>query len=143
MAEGENKGGKLLYVARVKTIGGREKGSSRSSDGRLDIMLSVPGGPGTGANPEQLLAAGWSASFESAIAVEARRTRIALPSGFAIDAEVHLNFGAGGYFLRARLNTSLPGVDRAAAQKLVNAAQLVCPYFKAMRGNVDVAIHLV
>lgn len=143
MAEGKNKFGKLLYTAKVRTIGGREKGSSRSSDGRLDIMLSVPGEPGTGANPEQLLAAGWSASFESAIALAARRTMVALPSDLMIDAEVHLKLGTDGYFLQVRLNISLPAVDSATALKLVDAARLMCPYFKATRGNVDVAIHLL
>jgi osmotically inducible protein OsmC len=134
---------KLLYTAKLHTTGGREKGSSRSSDGHLDVKLSVPGGPGTGTNPEQLLAAGWSACFESAMALEARRTKVALPPDLAIDAEVDLNLGSDGYFLRARLNVSLPGLDRAAAQKLVDAAEQLCPYSKAMRGNIDVAINLV
>jgi Ohr subfamily peroxiredoxin len=136
-------GGKLLYTARIHTTGGREKGSSRSSDGRLDVRLSVPGGPGSGTNPEQLLAAGWSACFESAIALEARKAKVALPPDLAIDAEVDLNMGADGYFLRARLNVSLPGLDPATARRLIDAAHQTCPYSKAMRGNVDVAINLV
>ena len=134
---------KPLYTARIHTTGGRERGSARSSDGRLDIKLSVPGGPGLGTNPEQLLAAGWSACFESAMALEARRTKVALPPDLAIDAEVDLNLGSDGYFLRARLNISLPGLDRATAQKLVDAAHRTCPYSKAMRGNVDAALTLV
>jgi lipoyl-dependent peroxiredoxin len=135
---------KLLYTARTHTTGGREKGSARSSDGRLDVRLSVPGGPGTGTNSEQLLAAGWSASFESAMALEARRTKVALPPDLAIDAEVDLNLiGSDSYFLRARLNVSLPGLDRSTAQKLVDAAHQLCPYSKATRGNIDVAINLV
>ncbi|CAN5429279.1 organic hydroperoxide resistance protein [soil metagenome] len=134
---------KLLYTARIHTTGGRERGSARSSDGRLDVKLSVPGGPGLGTNPEQLLAAGWSACFESAMALEARRTKVALPPDLAIDAEVDLNLGSDGYFLRARLNVSLPGLDRETAQKLVDAAHQTCPYSKATRGNVDLAITLV
>ena len=136
-------GAKLLYTARIHTTGGRERGSARSSDGRLDVKLSVPGGPGLGTNPEQLLAAGWSACFESAMALEARRTKVALPPDLAIDAEVDLNLGSDGYFLRARLNISLPGLDRATAHKLVDAAHQTCPYSKATRGNVDVALTLV
>ena len=136
-------GAKLLYTARIHTTGGREKGSARSSDGRLDVKLSVPGGPGLGTNPEQLLAAGWSACFESAMALEARRTKVALPPDLAIDAEVDLNLGSDGYFLRARLSISLPGLDRDLAQKLVDAAHQTCPYSKATRGNVDLAITLV
>ena len=134
---------KLLYTAKIHTTGGREKGSARSSDGHLDVKLSVPGGPGTGTNPEQLLAAGWSACFESAMALEARKSKVVLPVDLAIDAEVDLNLGAGGYFLRARLNISLPGLDRTVAQTLVDRAHQTCPYSKAMRGNVDVAINLV
>ena len=136
-------GAKLLYTARIHTTGGRERGSARSSDGRLDVKLSVPGGPGLGTNPEQLLAAGWSACFESAMALEARRTKVALPPDLAIDAEVDLNLGSDGYFLRARLNISLPGLDRELARKLVDAAHQTCPYSKATRGKVDLAITVV
>ena len=136
--------GKVVYTAKTHTTGGREKGSSRSSDGRLDVRLSVPGGPGTGTNPEQLLAAGWSACFESALALEARRAKVALPLELAIDAEVDLNRSdSDGYFLRARLTISLPGLDRVIAQKLVDAADQTCPYSKAMRGNIDVVLTLV
>lgn len=133
----------LLYTARTRTAGGREKGSSRSSDGRLDVRLSAPGGAGTGTNPEQLLAAGWSACFESALALEARKMKVALPGDLAIDAEVDLNLGSGGYFLRARLNISLPDLDRGVAQQLVARAHETCPYSKATRGNVDVVLTLV
>jgi Ohr subfamily peroxiredoxin len=143
MGETMTPGEKLLYTARIHTTGGREKGASRSSDGRLDVKLSVPGGPGTGTNPEQLMAAGWSACFESAMALEARKAKVALPPDLAIDAEIDLNLGSDGYFLRARMNISLPEVDRATAQKLVDAAHLTCPYSKAMRGNIDVALNLV
>lgn len=128
---------KLLYTAHIHTTGGREKGAARSSDGRLDVKLSVPGGPGSGTNPEQLLAAGWSACFESAIMIAAHKAKIALPSAFAIDAEVDLNQGSDGYFLGARLNVSLPGIDRAAAETLVEAAHRLCPYSKALRGRID------
>jgi Ohr subfamily peroxiredoxin len=134
---------KLLYTAKTHTTGGREKGSSRSSDGRLDVKLSVPGSPGTGTNPEQLLAAGWSACFESAIGLVARQRKVTLPPGLAIDAEVELNLGDDGYFLRARLNISLPDLDRSLAQTLVREGERTCPYSKAMHGNVDVTITLV
>ena len=134
---------KLLYTARTHTTGGREKGASRSSDGRLDIRLSTPGGAGTGTNPEQLFAAGWSACFEGAMALIARKMRITLPDDLAIDAEVDLNLADGAYFLRARLNVSLPGLERNVAQALLDAADQTCPYSKATRGNIDVAISLV
>jgi Ohr subfamily peroxiredoxin len=133
----------LLYTAKVRTTGGRENGKSRSSDGRLDIRFSVPGIPGSGTNPEQLFAAGWSACFEGAIQIEAKRTNVALPADLAIDAEVDLNVSAGAYFLRVRLNASLPGVEDDVARALLNAAHQTCPYSKATRGKIDVAINLV
>jgi len=135
---------KLLYTTRIHTTGGREKGTARSSDGRLDVKLSIPGGPGTGANAEQLLAAGWSACFESAMGLAARTRKIALPADFAIDAEVDLNLAGGDdYFLRARLNVSVPGLDRAVAQELVDAGEMICPYSKALKGSIDVTVTLV
>jgi lipoyl-dependent peroxiredoxin len=134
--------GKVLYTARVHTTGGRD-GASRSDDGRLDIKHSSPGTPGNGTNPEQLFAAGWSACFEGAMGLAARKMKITLPDDLAIDAEVDLNLDEGSYFLRARLNVSLPGLDREAAQAVVDAAHRTCPYSKATRGNVDVEIKLV
>ena len=138
-------GEKLVYTANTHTTGGRQNGASRSSDGRLDIKLSIPGGPGAGTNPEQLFAAGWSACFEGAMAGVARKRKIPLPADIAIDAEVDLNLipADGTYFLRARLNVSLPGVDRGLAQAIVNEAHQICPYSRATRGNIDVAISLI
>jgi osmotically inducible protein OsmC len=104
--------GKVVYTAKTRTTGGRENGASRSSDGSLDIRLSSPGSARIGTNPEQLFAAGWSAGFERAIAIAARKRKITLPAGVSIDAEVDLNLADGGYFLRARINVSLPGVER-------------------------------
>lgn len=133
---------KVLYTGKVHTTGGRE-GASRSSDGRLDIKLSSPGSTGAGTNPEQLFAAGWSACFEGAMGIAARKMKLALPADLAIDAEVDLGSGDGGYFLQARLNVSVPGIDRAIVQTLVDEAHQTCPYSKAIRGNVDVAINIV
>jgi lipoyl-dependent peroxiredoxin len=133
---------KSIFTAKVHTTGGRE-GAAHSSDGRLDIKLSSPGSTGSGTNPEQLFAAGWSACFEGAMGLAARKSNIPLPADLAIDAEVDLCLTEGAYFLRARLNVSLPGMEREAAQALVNAAHQTCPYSKAIRGNVDVAITLV
>ena len=133
----------LLYTAKVHTTGGREGGHAVSSDRRLEVRLSVPGAPGSGTNPEQLFAAGWSACFESAMAVVARKMKIALPRDYAVDAEIDLNTGNDGYFLRTRLNVSLPGMEREAAERVLNAADQTCPYSKATRGNIDVAIKLI
>ena len=133
---------KVLYTARTHTTGGRD-GASRTSDGRLDVKLSTPGTPGTGTNPEQLFAAGWSACFMSAIGLVASQKKVALPADRAIDAEVDLGTNDDGYVLRARLTVSLPGLDRGVAQTLVDAAHQLCPYSKATHGNIDVAINLV
>lgn len=133
---------KVLYTAKTHTTGGRD-GSSRASDGRLDVKLSNPGTAGAGTNPEQLFAAGWSACFMSAIGLAAAQRKVALPADRAVDAEVDLGTNAGGYVLRARLNVSLPGLDRELAQSLVDAAHQTCPYSKATRGNIDAEINLV
>jgi lipoyl-dependent peroxiredoxin len=134
--------GKVVYTAKTHTTGGRENGASRSSDGRLDVQLSTPGSARIGTNPEQLFAAGWSACFESAMGLVARKMKIALPADLAIDAEVDLHQGDSGYFLGARLNISLPGIAREVAETLAREAHQVCPYSKATRGNVDVAINI-
>ncbi len=133
---------KILYTAKAHTTGGRD-GASRTSDGRLDIKLSSPGAPGEGTNPEQLFAAGWSACFLSAIGVAASKLKVSLPANRAIDAEVDLGTAEGGFLLRARLNVSLPGMEREVAQQIVDAAHQICPYSKATRGNIDVAINLI
>jgi Ohr subfamily peroxiredoxin len=134
---------KVLYTGKTHTSSGGRDGTSRSSDGRLDIKLSSPGTPGSGTNPEQLFAAGWSACFIGAMQLEAKRIKVTFPADAAVDAEVDLGKTGDGYFLQARLNVSLPGLDRDVAQALVDAAHQTCPYSKATRGNIDVAINLV
>jgi len=133
---------KVLYTGKTHTTGGRE-GQSRSADGRLDIKLSSPGSAGEGTNPEQLFAAGWSACFIGAMGLAAAAKKIALPKDVAVDAEVDLVNADGAYLLAARLNVSLPGLDRDTAQAIVDAAHQTCPYSKLTRGNIDVEINLV
>src|SRR5712692_3757642 len=133
---------KVQYTGKTHTTGGRA-GASRSDDGRLDVELSIPGTSGTGTNPEQLFAAGWSACFEGAMGLAARKMKITLPAETAIDAEVDLCNTDGAYFLQARLNVNLPGLEREVAQALADAAHQTCPYSKATRGNIDVTINVV
>ena len=133
---------KVLYTATTHTTGGRD-GASRSDDGRLDVKLSTPGSAGTGTNPEQLFAAGWSACFLSAMKIVASKMKIMLPSEAAIDAEVDLCLTDRGHVLNARLNVRLPGLEREVAQSIAEAAHQVCPYSKATRGNIDVVINVV
>jgi lipoyl-dependent peroxiredoxin len=132
---------KVLYTARTHTTGGRD-GASRSDDGRLDVKHTPPGAPGTGTNPEQLFAAGYSACFIGAIKAVAGKMKLAVPADVAIDAEVDLGPTSAGFGIAARLKISLPGMDAAQAQALVDAAHQVCPYSNATRGNIDVTITL-
>jgi Ohr subfamily peroxiredoxin len=113
----------VLYTARTHTTGCRENSVARSFE---------------------LFAEGWSTCFEGAMGILAKKIKITLPEDLAIDAEVDLCFSAtGAYFLKGRLNIYLPGLERDAAQILIEAAQQTCPYSKAIRGNVDVAINLI
>jgi Ohr subfamily peroxiredoxin len=134
---------KVLYTAKTHTSGGREGGVSRSSDGRLDVKFISPGAPGSGTNPEQLFAAGWSACFISAMKIAAGKMKVDLPADLAIDAEVDVGATHNAYGLAARLNVSLPGMGREVAQRLVETTDQLCPYSNATRGNIDVAINLV
>lgn len=133
----------VIYTAKTHTSGGRSNGTARSSDGRLDIRFATPGSTDVGTNPEQLFAAGWSACFQGAMGLAAKRLKVTMPSDTTIDAEVDLCLADGAYFLRARLNVGLPGLERNVAQKLVDAAHETCPYSKAIRGNVDVMVSVI
>src|SRR5258708_4316073 len=124
---------KVLYTAQTHTTGGREHGVAKSSDGHLDITLSSPGSNGSGTNPEQLFAAGWSACFEGAIGIAAQKSRITLPQDLAVDAEIDLCLEKGEFFLQATLNVSLPGLEREIALQLIHAAENICPYSKAIK----------
>lgn len=133
---------KVLYTAKTHTTGGRE-GASRSSDGQLDVKLSTPGSNRPGTNPEQLFAAGWSACFEGAMSHAARALKVKLPEDLSVDAEVDLGTAGNEFFLQARLNISLPGLDREVARAVVDAAHQTCPYSKLSRGNINVELNLV
>jgi len=136
---------KVLYTAVATSTGGRE-GKSVSSDGLLDVRLAPPkelGGPGGATNPEQLFAAGYSACFIGALKHVASLQKIAVPADTSITASVGIGPIPAGFGINAKLVVSVPGVDRAVAQKLVDAAHQVCPYSNATRGNIDVALTLV
>jgi osmotically inducible protein OsmC len=128
---------KVLFSGKTHITAGRN-GAARSSDGSLDIKLPQP-------HPaaEHLFGAAWSACFIGAIQLAASQRKVKLPAEPAVDAQIDLNTADGGFFLRARLDVSVPGVDRAAAQALVDAAHEICPYSKATRGNIEVAITLL
>lgn len=137
---------KTLYEAKASASGGRN-GRVKTSDGTLDLQLSIPkglGGPGNAlANPEQLFAAGYAACFDSALAFVAGQQGIKL-SGTRIDATVGIGPREGGGFgLTVRLEAAIPDLPREQAQKLLEGADAVCPYSNAVRGNVGVTVALV
>ncbi|MDB5282971.1 MAG: Ohr subfamily peroxiredoxin [Bacteroidota bacterium] len=135
--------GNVVYTAKAHTVGGRDGGSSRTSDGRLDVKLSLPGHPGNGTNPEQLFAVGWSSCFFSAMQLEAANRKVRFPAGAAVDAEVDLCLSDEGYSLQARLNVSLPGIDPEVAMAIAEGSHLLCPYSKATHGNIKIETNLI
>ena len=136
----------VLYTAEATATGGRD-GRATSSDNVLDVQLSTPrelggaGGPGT--NPEQLFAAGYSACFIGALKFVGGRDKIAVPADTSIDATVGIGPLPTGFGIEVELKISLPGLDRTTAEKLVQAAHIVCPYSNATRGNIDVTLTIV
>lgn len=128
---------KVLFTGKTRITAGRN-GAARSSDGRFDIKLPQP-------HPaaEHLFGAAWSACFIGALQLAASQRKIALPADPEVDAEINLNSADGSFFLRARLDVAVPGLDREVAQSLVDAAHEICPYSKATRGNIDVAVTLI
>ncbi len=133
---------KVLYKANATSTGGRD-GTTRSSDGLLDLKLAVPkemGGPGGGVNPEQLFASGYSACFLGAMKFVAGQQKVALPADTTIDATVGIGQIPAGFGIEAQLVVKIPGMDRAQAQAIVDKAHQVCPYSNATRGNIEVTI---
>jgi osmotically inducible protein OsmC len=137
---------KVLYTAHATATGGRD-GRSISSDKILDVKLSTPkelgGGGGDGTNPEQLFAAGYAACFIGATKLVASQQKLTLPADFSVTANVGIGQIPAGFGLDIELSISLPGIDRAVAEALVEKAHQVCPYSNATRGNVDVRLTLV
>jgi osmotically inducible protein OsmC len=137
----------IKYSTEATATGGRD-GHARSRDGRLDVSLATPkelgGAGGDGTNPEQLFAAGYSACFIGALKVAGQQLKVKLPDDVTVTAKVGIGpRSAGGFGISADLSVSLPGIERAQAQQLVEAAHQICPYSNATRGNVDVGLMLV
>ncbi|KQW61086.1 MULTISPECIES: Ohr family peroxiredoxin [Ensifer] len=128
---------KVLFTGKTHNTNGRD-GGARSSDGFLDVKMKQP-------HPaaENLFGAAWSACYMGAIEVAASQRQIKLAAGIAVDAEIDLNVDDGNYFLSARFNVSVPGIDPVIARELLDAAHSICPYSKATHGNVNVVTNLV
>lgn len=135
-----NQGERVQYTAQVDAIGGRDDGAASSSDERLDLKFSLPGASANGTNPEQLLAACWSACFLSSIKIVAGKWRVRLPSEMAVHTEVDLCKNDDDFFLEARINVHLPEMDSEVAMALADDAEKICPYSKATHGNINVAL---
>jgi len=136
---------KVLYTAHASATGGRD-GRAVTSDGQLDAKLAVPkemGGAGNGLNPEQLFAAGYSACFLGAIRFVAGQQKITVSPDAKVEGAVGIGQIPHGFGIQVELKISLPGMEKDAAQKLVEAAHQVCPYSNATRGNIDVNLVVV
>lgn len=133
---------KVLYSGNVIVTGGRN-GRAKSSDGKLDIELTSPGSKGNGTNPEQLLAAGWSACFIGAMHLGAVKIGVNLPQDLSVNTSIDLAANDDGFFLQAHLQVVLPGLPVDEARKVVETAHATCPYSKATRGNINVKIDVV
>lgn len=137
---------KILYSATAKATGGRD-GSAVSVDDALNVKLSTPkelgGACGNGTNPEQLFAAGYSACFIGALKFVAGRQKIRLPDDLSITGHVGIGQTPQGFGIEAELQISIPGMDKSAAQLLIENAHQVCPYSNATRGNINVTLKLV
>ena len=124
---------KVLFTGKTNITSGPD-GAAVSTNGILDIKLPQP-------HPaaENLFGAAWSACYLGAIELAAGQRKIALPVHPSVDAEINLNHAGGAeFFLSARLNVSIPGLDREIAESLLHAAHEICPYSKAIRGNIEV-----
>ncbi|MDC6295791.1 organic hydroperoxide resistance protein [Ralstonia pseudosolanacearum] len=136
----------ILYRAHANATGGRD-GRAATDDGRLDVRLATPrelgGAGGEGTNPEQLFAAGYSACFLGAMKFVAARDKLRLPADTSVQGSVGIGAIPNGFGIEVDLAISLPGMDRAEAQALIERAHIVCPYSNATRGNIDVRLNLV
>ncbi|GAB7207667.1 organic hydroperoxide resistance protein [Dickeya oryzae] len=137
---------KVLYVAHAQATGGRD-GRAVSSDQQLDVKLTTPrelgGAGGEGTNPEQLFAAGYSACFLGALKFVGARDKVSIPAGTTINGSVGIGAIPNGFGIEVELKITLPGVDRAVAEDLVQKAHIVCPYSNATRGNIDVKLTVI
>ena len=137
---------KVVYTATATATGGRT-GTAQSSDGALKLDLSTPrelgGAGGSGTNPEQMFAAGYSACFIGAMKAVSAGMKVKVPDDVAITSEVGIGPIPGGFNIQVAMQITLPGLERETAEALVAAAHKVCPYSNATRGNIDVSLTVV
>jgi Ohr subfamily peroxiredoxin len=141
----------VLLTGKTHTTASRREGAPRGDD-RIDIHLSIPGKTGNefalAAVPmhptaEQLFAGAWSACYTAALGAVAKSKKVALPADLAVAIEVDLGMTGQAYFIQARFDVRMPGLALDVAEAIVHAAHSVCPYSKAVHGNIDVATTVV
>jgi osmotically inducible protein OsmC len=143
----------VLVTGKTRTTGSDNQVISGNHEGKLNINLSVPGNNAAraylfdevGAHPtaEQLFAGAWSACYIAAVGIVAKQKKVTLPADTAVEIEVDLGVGGNEYFLQARLNLIVPGLDHEVATAIAHDADAMCPYSKATRGNIDVTLNVV
>jgi Ohr subfamily peroxiredoxin len=144
---------KVLLTGKTRTTSADGRVIAGDHEGNLNIQLSVPGMPAAPAyafdavqphpTAEQLFAGAWSACYIAAVGIVAQEKKVALPADTAVDIEVDLGLGGSAYLLQARLSLIVPGLDHALATEIAHAADAICPYSKATRGNINVAVNVV
>lgn len=137
----------VLYETRARATGGRD-GHAETLAATLSVRLTTPkelgGAGGEGNNPEELFAAGYAACFIGAMKVVGGQEKISIPADVSVTSTVGIGpRSEGGFGLEVALAVSLPGLDAAVAEALVEKAHLVCPYSNATRGNIDVKLSIV
>lgn len=141
----------VLLTGRTRTTASRREGA-RGGDERVDLQLSSPGNAGNELTftavpmhptAEQLFAGAWSACYTGALGLVANAKKVALPADLAVEIEVDLGRTGDAYFIQARFHVRMPGVAFDIAESIAHEAHGVCPYSKAVRGNIDVAMNVM
>ena len=141
----------VLLTGKTHTTVSHGEGAPRGAE-RLDIQLSTPGKAGNEiafkaieGHPaaEQLFAGAWSACYSGALGYTAKAKKVALPADMSVDIEVDLGKTGDAYFIQARIDVRMPGVALDVAEAIAHAAHAVCPYSKAVHGNIDIATNVV
>ena len=142
----------MTKIQKVLLTGKTHTKFSRDGEDRLDVRLTTPNNPKSvyafdaiQAHPtaEQLFAGAWSACYISAIDLVAKAKKVTLPHDLSVEIEVDLGMNGAAYLLQARINVRAPGVPREVAEAIAHAADEICPYSKATRGNIDVSLNVV
>jgi Ohr subfamily peroxiredoxin len=144
---------KVLVTGKTRTTGTDAEVISGNHEGKLNISLTAPGNSAARAHlfeaieahptAEQLFAGAWSACYTASVGIVAKQKNVILPVDTSVEIEVDLGLGGNEYFLQARINLNVPGLDQEVATAIAHGADAMCPYSKAIRGNIDVAVNAI